>query len=47
MKSILSDVALVAGALVVSFGFWSMYPPAGYVVFGGFLIAVSYLLARE
>ena len=37
---------MVAGALLVSHGVGRIYAPAGEIVAGGFLLAVTWLLAK-
>ncbi len=45
LKPLLPDLFLVTGAASVSYGVWAAYPPAGYVVAGGFVIFAGLKLA--
>lgn len=44
--SLLPDVLMVAGATSVSYGFWLIYQPAGYLAGGAFALAAGLLLAK-
>lgn len=44
--ALVRDGAGLAGAVMISFGAWSIYAPAGWIVGGLFLIAVAVLAAR-
>ncbi len=44
---IATDLAGVAGAVLIGFGAWCMYEPAGYVVGGMLLLAGAVLLSRS
>lgn len=44
--SLLPDVLMVAGAAVISYGAWLIYPPAGFLVGGGFALVAGILAAR-
>jgi len=41
------DVAGVAGVGLIIAGVWRIYPPAGLIVAGVFLVAASWLIARR
>jgi len=41
------DAAGVAGMCLVTYGAWLIYNPAGFIVGGLQLLAVSYLLSKE
>lgn len=43
---LLRDAAGLAGAGLVSHGAWAIYPPAGWIAAGGFLLAGAWLSAR-
>jgi len=40
------DAAGLSGAGLVSYGTWSIYPPAGLIAAGAFLLAGAWLNAR-
>lgn len=40
------DVLLAAGTGLVSYGAWSIYQPAGFLVGGALLLAAGVLIAR-
>nr|WP_294549941.1 hypothetical protein [uncultured Rhodopila sp.] len=42
----LTDLAGIAGAGLVSWGVWQIYPPAGYVAGGILLMAGAWFAAR-
>ncbi len=46
LKSAQPDALMVAGACAVSYGIWMIYPPAGFVVGGVFLLVAGWLLAK-
>jgi hypothetical protein len=46
MKKYLPDVMLMAGAGCFSYGAWSAWPPAGWLVAGALLIAAGIQIAR-
>lgn len=41
MNSMLVDISGVAGAGLMAYGAWLVYPPAGYLVGGALLIGLS------
>lgn len=41
--TMLRDLAAVAGAAAIAYGFWLAYPPAGFVVGGGMALAAAVL----
>ena len=43
---VVRDLAGLAGAGLIAYGAWLVYPPAGFVVAGAELVAMSVLLAR-
>lgn len=47
VQSTASDLGMIVGAAGVSFGCWLHYVPAGYIVGGLFVIALSYVLGGE
>jgi hypothetical protein len=40
------DAAGVAGAALLSFGVWRIYPPAGFIAGGALMLAGSLFYAR-
>lgn len=46
MKKILPDALLILGAGSLSYGAWSAWPPAGYLVAGALLLVAGLNLAR-
>lgn len=46
MKKFLPDALLMLGAGSLSYGAWSAWPPAGYLVSGALLIVAGLNLAR-
>lgn len=42
---VLRDLAGLAGAGVIAYGAWSIYPPAGWIAGGILMLAASLLLA--
>jgi hypothetical protein len=46
LKPEFPDAALLTGPGLVSFGAWLIYPPAGFIAAGGFIIAGIILRAR-
>ena len=47
VRSVASDVGILAGAGSVTVGCWQAYSPAGWIVGGALLIVLSYLLGGE
>lgn len=45
-RQLVPDALMVIGAAAISYGTWLMYPPAGFIVAGGFSLAVGVLAAR-
>ncbi|EEZ9025318.1 hypothetical protein ABSY27_12145 [Escherichia coli] len=43
---ILAPLVGVLGALLLAYGAWLIYPPAGFVVAGGLCLLWSWLVAR-
>ncbi|EAC2053810.1 hypothetical protein OM318_22880 [Escherichia albertii] len=43
---ILTPLVGVLGALLLSYGAWMIYPPAGFVVAGALCLCWSWLVAR-
>ena len=43
---ILTPLVGVLGELLLSYGTWLIYPPAGFVVAGGLCLCWSWLVAR-
>ncbi len=43
---ILTPLVGVLGALLLSYGVWMIYPPAGFVVAGALCLCWSWLVAR-
>ncbi|EFX9990928.1 hypothetical protein D4747_23625 [Shigella flexneri] len=43
---ILTPLVGVLGALLLSYGIWLIYPPAGFVVAGALCLCWSWLVAR-
>ncbi|OSL33091.1 hypothetical protein [Escherichia albertii] len=43
---ILTPLVGVLGALLLSYGAWMVYPPAGFVVAGALCLCWSWLVAR-
>ena len=43
---ILTPLVGVLGALLLAYGAWQIYPPAGFVVAGGLCLFWSWLVAR-
>ncbi|EEU9600352.1 TPA: hypothetical protein ACN6ZO_002710 [Escherichia albertii] len=43
---ILAPLVGVLGALLLAYGAWLIYPPAGFVVAGGLCLFWSWLVAR-
>lgn len=41
------DALLAIGGGLVSYGFWCIYPPAGFIVAGGMLLAAGWLTAKK
>lgn len=41
-KSIMQDISLIGGALLVSFGAYSIYEPAGLIVAGSMVIFAAF-----
>ena len=46
LKRLMPDLLLVAGAVAVSYGVWTVYAPAGFVVVGVFAIIAGLQLAE-
>lgn len=46
MKNILPDTLLILGAASLSYGAWSAWSPAGYLVGGALLLVAGLHLAR-
>lgn len=46
MKKVMPDVLLVLGAGSLSYGAWSAWPPAGFLVAGVLLIVAGLQIAR-
>lgn len=44
-KSKLSDCLLVVGLLAISYGVWQIFPPAGIISAGLFLVLIAWLLS--
>lgn len=47
LKGWVPDVLMLAGVIGISFGAWLVYPPAGFIVGGAFLLAGGVLSARR
>jgi hypothetical protein len=47
MKSLLSDLIILAGASAVTYGTHEIYPPAGYICGGLFAIAIGVIIAMN
>lgn len=45
--AIFTFITGIMGALIVSYGAWLVYAPAGYLTAGIFLMATSYFWARS
>jgi hypothetical protein len=45
MKSIISDLIILAGASAVTYGTYQIYQPAGYICGGLFAIAIGTIMA--
>lgn len=43
MKQTIRDLVALAGAGLVAFGAWRVYPPAGFIVGGVLLVAGAWL----
>lgn len=43
---VLRDLSGLGGVASATVGAWQIYPPAGLILLGGFLIAGAWLLAR-
>lgn len=41
-----SDIFFAAGSALITWGAWWIYPPAGPIVLGLFLVAVGYALEK-
>ena len=46
MKKLLPDALLILGAGSLSYGAWSVWPPAGWLVAGALLIIAGLQIAR-
>lgn len=46
MKQHLPDVLMIAGGASLSYGAWSAWPPAGFLVVGALLIVAGLQIAR-
>jgi len=46
VPALLRDAAGLAGAGAVAYGAWLVYPPAGFMVGGGLLIAGAWLSGK-
>lgn len=46
LKSVLEDVVGVAGVGLVAYGAWAIYPPAGFIVAGLFMVSVAAAAGR-
>jgi hypothetical protein len=46
LPMVLRDLAGLSGAVLVAYGAFLVYPPAGYIVGGVMLLAASLFLAR-
>jgi hypothetical protein len=47
LRVLLQDLSGVAGIAGATVGAWQIYPPAGWITGGLFLIACAWLLARS
>lgn len=47
LAGLVPDALLAGGGALVAFGCWSIYPPAGWIVGGGLMLAAGWLLARK
>lgn len=46
IKTMIDDLLFAAGALLISFGVYQIYIPAGYIVLGAFLIAAAVIWTK-
>lgn len=46
LKSFLPDALMVLGSSAIAFGGWLVYEPAGWILFGCFMLSAGVLLAR-
>lgn len=46
LRAVLPDILMTIGAFTVSYGAWMVYQPAGFVVFGAFLLVAGVLAAK-
>lgn len=46
LATVLRDAAGVIGAGAISYGAWLAWAPAGFVVGGGFLLALAWLTSK-
>jgi hypothetical protein len=47
LPAAIPDALIVAGAGVLSYGAWLVYPPAGYLVAGGLMLVFGVLSALK
>jgi hypothetical protein len=47
LSEIVTDLAGVAGASLITFGVWRIYDPAAFIVGGAFLLVGAWLAARR
>jgi hypothetical protein len=47
LSAAIPDALIVAGAGVLSYGAWLVYPPAGYLVAGGLMLVFGVMAALK
>jgi len=47
LLGLLVDIAIPAGALLITFGVWQIYHPAAFIVGGAFLLVGGWQAARK
>ena len=45
LPDMVRDIAGLAGAALIAYGWWLIYPPAGYIAGGVLLLAAAFLSA--